>query len=208
MAYPFFENRPFTEYASIQLRNGGQDQNIAKIKEATLLSLVEDQGFNFINQAFKPYVLYLNGEYWGVYFMQEKRNEAFIAQHEGVADPDELNILKATSLVVQGSNAEYKELLDYVESHDMSQKENFDYIAQYIDTDSFMDVMVNQIWIANSDYGNMEFYRIPPDGKWKQIYYDFCWTFNSGSFPNADHPTLAISDAGQDHRHRRCLTGC
>ena len=154
--------------------------------------MVEGEGFDFLNQAFRPYVLYLNGEYWGVYFMQEKRNEAFIAQHAGIADPDELNILKATSLVVQGSNTEYKALLDYIESHDMSKQENYDYIAQYIDTDSFMDVMVNQVWIANSDYGNMEFYRIPPDGKWKQIYYDFCWTFNSGSFPNADHPTLAI----------------
>ena len=42
----------------------------------------------------------------------------------------------------------------------MSQKENFDYVAKYIDTDSFMDLMINQIWIANSDYANLEYYQI------------------------------------------------
>ena len=95
MRYSFFDNRPFTEYQSIQLRQGGQDSNAAKIKEATILSLVEGQGFNFITQAFRPYVLYINGQYWGIYYMQEKRNEDFIAQHEEVSDPDSMNIMKA-----------------------------------------------------------------------------------------------------------------
>lgn len=184
MQYSFFDNRPFTEYKSLQLRQGGQDSNITKIREATLMGLVEGQGFNFLNQAIKPYVLYINGEYWGVYYMQEKRNEHFIAQHEGIDNPDDLNILKATSIVLQGSNTEYKKLLDYIKNNDMSKEENFNHIAQYIDTDSFMDLMIHQVWNANSDYANLQFYQVLPDGKWKQIYYDFCWTFQSG------HPTL------------------
>jgi len=189
MDYAFFDNREFTQYQAIQLRQGGQDQNIAKIKEATLLSLGEGQGYNFLNQAVKPYVLYINGQYWGVYYMQEKRNEEFIAQHEGVADPDSMNIMKASTLVLQGSNAEYKDLIRFVDNSDMSSKENFDYIAQYIDTDSFMDLMIHQIWIANSDYGNLQYYQILPDGKWKQIYYDFCWTFRDVEGP-LGHETL------------------
>ncbi len=190
MEYAFFNDRPFTEYQSIILRQGGQDQNIAKIKEMVALSLVEGKGLNFLIQAWKPYVLYINGEYWGVYFMMEKRNEDFIAQHEGVADPDNMNIMQATTRLKQGSNEEYGKLLDYIRNNDMSQKENFDYIAKYIDTDSFMDEMICEIWVANSDYANMEFYQILPDGKWKQIYYDFCWTFGSSEYPNATHPTL------------------
>lgn len=190
MQYAFFDNRPFTEYKSIILRQGGQDQNIGKIKEAVTLSLVEGQGMRFLTQALKPYVLYLNGEYWGVYFMMEKRSEHFIAQHEGVEDPDNMNVLWATSRVVQGSNEEYNALLEYVSTHDMSQKENFDYIAARVDTDSFMDEMICEIWVANSDYGNMEFYQLLPEGKWKQIYYDFCWTFGSSAYPDASHPTV------------------
>ena len=190
MAYPFFDNRPFTEYESIILRQGGQDQPIAKIKEAVALSLVEGQGFNFITQALKPYVVYINGEYWGAYFMMEKRSEAFIAQHEGAEDPDNMNIMKASTIVVQGSSDSYLDLYDYVNSHDMSVKENYDYLAARLDTDSFMDEMICEIWVANSDYANMEYYQILPDGKWKQVYYDFCWTFGSSAYPNGSHPTL------------------
>lgn len=189
MAYAFFDNRPYTEYQSLVLRNGGQDQSIGKIREVVALSLVEGQGFNVLTQACKPYVLYLNGEYWGVYFLMEKRNEAFIAQHEGIQDPDRMNVLKASSIVLQGSNEEYKALTQYIGSHDMSLKENYDYVAARVDTDSFMDLMICQLWVANSDYANVMFYQTLPDGKWKQIYYDFCWTLGNsdGGF---NHQTL------------------
>jgi hypothetical protein len=192
LKYAFFDNRPFDEYESLLLRQGGQDQNIAKIKEIVALSLVEGQGFNYINQAFKPYVLYLNGEYWGVYFMMEKRNKDFIAQHEGIEYEDNINILKATSIILKGTNEGYKELLNYIETHDMSKEESFEYVAARLDTDSFMDMMINQIWVANTDYANLQFYQILPDGKWKQVYYDFCWTFGSSSFPNGEHPTISM----------------
>jgi hypothetical protein len=173
------------------LRQGGQDQTIGKIKELVTLSLVEDKGFNFLQQAWKPYVLYLNGEYWGVYFMMEKRNENFIAQHENIEDPDSMNIMWSTARVIQGDGDGYKGLMTFIESHDMSVQENYEQVAAQVDTDSFMDLMINQIWVANSDYANIEYYQQLPGGKWKQIYYDFCWTFGSSEFPDGNHPTLA-----------------
>ena len=190
MEYAFFDDRPFTEYKSLVLRQGGQDQKVAKIKEIVTFDLVKDKGFNFIMQAYKPYVVYINGEYWGVYFMMEKRNEYFIAQHEGVSDPKNMNVLWITGTALHGTNEGYKELINYIGSHDMSLQENYDYLAARLDTDSFMDLMINQIYIANTDYGNIQYYQILPDGKWKQIYYDFCWTFGNSEFPEGNHPTL------------------
>ncbi len=187
----FFDNRAFTEYQSLVLRQGGQDQTIGKIKEIVTLSLVQDKGFNFLTQAWKPYVLYLNGEYWGVYFMMEKRNENFIAQHENFEDPDNMNIVWSTARLIQGDVSGYNELMTFISTHDMSVEENYQHVAAQVDTDSFMDMMINQVWVANSDYANIEYYQLLPDGKWKQIYYDFCWTFGSSEFPNGDHPTLA-----------------
>ena len=189
MAYAFFDDRPFTEYKSLILRQGGQDQKLAKIREMVLLDLVEGKGLNVITQGRKPYVVYINGEYRGVYFMMEKRNKYFIAAHEQAPDEDDINIMKAYSILLQGSRQGYLELMDYINRNDMSQKEHFDYIAAHIDTDSVMDLMINQIYIANSDHANLQFYQVPPDGKWKQIYYDFCWSFGNTS-GGAEHPTL------------------
>jgi hypothetical protein len=111
--------------------------------------------------------------------MMEKRNKYMIAAHEGAENPDNMNILKSNSSLRQGTNEEYKKILDYIKSHDMTAKENYEYVAARIDTDSFMDLMVNEIYIANNDPGNLQFYQILPEGKWKQIYYDFCITFYS-----------------------------
>jgi len=190
MAYPFFPDLPFTEYKSVVLRCGGQDQLYAKIKEAVILKLLGGKT-NFLSQSYKTYVVYLNGQYWGVYFLQEKRTTNFVAQHENVEDPDSINLVVGSGTssdsrhLINGSNESYKALLEYVNTHDMSVKENFDHVAEQLDTDSFMDTMIHEIYLANSDYYNMEFYQVP-GGKWKQIFYDMCWAFNKPT-----HETLS-----------------
>ena len=197
MKYAFFDELPFTEYSALVLKNGGQDQWYAKIKGPVIQSLTRGN-INCLVQTYKPYVVYLNGEYWGVYFLQEKRNEDFVAQHENVDDANDINVLAGSGMssgsnfVMSGTNEGYKDLMTYAKSHDMSQQENFDYVAERLDTDSFMDLMINQIYIANSDYYNLQFYQVP-GGKWKQIFYDFCWAFRE-----PEHPTLV---ARMDPQH-------
>ncbi len=191
MEYPFFSDLPFSEYKSLVLRNGGQDQWYAKIKEATLLNLLGGQT-NALMQKVKPYVVYLNGQYWGVYFMEEKRSVDFVAQHENVAEPDSINLLVGAGTsddsrhLKNGTNEGYKALLEFIKANDMSVKANFDHVAAEFDTDSFMDVMIHEIYVANSDYYNMEFYQVL-GGKWKQIFYDMCWAFREPT-----HSTLSL----------------
>ena len=177
MEYPFFKDLPYTEYSSLVLRGGGQDQWYAKIKETVILSLISGKT-NALTQTYKTYVVYLNGQYWGVYFMEQKRNENWVAQVEGVDNPDAINLLYGSGLkwIKNGSNEGYKDLYGYYTTHDMSVKENYDYLAERLDTDSYMDLIINQIYVANSDYNNLEFYQVP-GGKWKQIFYDMCWSF-------------------------------
>ena len=175
MAYPFFENRPYTEYKSLVLRQGGRDTSKTKLNTYVALGLVDGQ-MNVMTQAAKPCVLYIDGQYWGVYYMMEKRNKYMVAASEGITDQaviNAINIVKGSGGVVNnGTNEGYKEIYNYIKAHDMSLQENYDWVAARLDTDSFMDLMINEIYIANNDPGNMQFYQIPPDGKWTQIYQD------------------------------------
>lgn len=184
MAYPFFQNRDFTEYKSLILRTGGREgQMVTKLNTYVALGLVDGQ-MNVLTQAAKPYVLYIDGEYWGVYYMMEKRNKYMVAQHEGVTDKnaiDAINLAKGFTQVNNGSSEGYKEIYNYISSHDLSAKENYNWVAARLDTDSFMDFIINEIYIANNDVGNVQFYQIPPDGKWKQIYQDLDISFYSTS---------------------------
>ena len=62
-------------------------------------------------------VVYLNGEYWGCYNMRERVNTISIAQWEGwTSDPEKIDLVKANTNVMQGSNETYEELRDWVEA--------------------------------------------------------------------------------------------
>ncbi len=184
LAYAFFDSRPYTEYKSLVLRAGAQDQNRSKIRDELSTGLLEGSDVRFLYQAYKPYVLYLNGEYWGVYFLKEKRSRFFVAQHENITDVDNLDLLKASTRVSHGSNKEWLDLMEYIKSHDLSSAENYAYVEARIDVNSFMDYMICELYTGNSDYANIQYYKLP-GGKWKWVYYDFCWGFS-----NVDHPTI------------------
>jgi len=182
MKYKFFEDREFTEYKSLILRMGGRDTSKTKLNTYVSLKLVDGK-MKVMTQAAKPCVVYINGQYWGLYFLMEKRNKYMVAQHEGITDEniiDSINLVKGSGGVVNnGTNKGYLEIYNFIKTHDMSQKENFDWVAARLDTDSFMDLMINEIYIANNDPGNMQYYQVPPDGKWIQIYQDLDNAFYS-----------------------------
>ena len=51
MEYPFFNNRAFTEYKSLTLRAGAQDQNRSKIRDELATGLLEGTDINVLYQA-------------------------------------------------------------------------------------------------------------------------------------------------------------
>lgn len=188
MAYAFFGEDGFAEYKAIVLRAGGQDQANGKIRDELSAAVLYDFEVNFLYQRYTPCVVYLNGEYWGIYFMKEKRNRFFVAQSEGLGldNADDLTLMKSTTRVQAGSAAEWKELMSYVSSHSLADSASYAHVAEQVDIDSFIDYMCCEIYVANSDYWNIQYYKVP-GGKWKWIYYDFCW-----GWYNVDHQTVTL----------------
>ena len=186
MEYPFFENRPYKEYKAVVLRAGAQDQNRSKIRDELASGLLEGTDINILYQAYRPTVLYLNGEYWGVYFMKEKRNRFFVAQHENTENNVDLAIGKGFKQRTYGDNSDWVSLYEYATSHDLSSAEAYNYVAERMDVDSFRDYMIAEIYNGNTDTYNFQYYRLK-GGKWKFIFYDFCWGFQSPG-----HETLAF----------------
>lgn len=186
MEYPFFENRPYKEYKAVVLRAGAQDQNRSKIRDELASGLLEGTDINILYQAYRPTVLYLNGEYWGVYFMKEKRNRFFVAQHENTENNVDMAIGKGFKQRTYGDNSDWVSLYEYATSHDLSSAEAYNYVAERMDVDSFRDYMIAEIYNGNTDTYNFQYYRLK-GGKWKFIFYDFCWGFQSPG-----HETLAF----------------
>ncbi|MBE6149937.1 MAG: hypothetical protein E7170_04375 [Firmicutes bacterium] len=170
--YQVFDNRDFSTFNTLVLRSGSQDSERALFRDVLMTSLVDGM-INVDVQSYKTVILYINGQYWGVYNIREKIDDEFISNHYNVSEEntDIINILRG---VDEGSAKEYNSLVNYISTHDLSIKENYDYVASKLDMLSFVDFWIAETWVANNDILNARFFSNPnvSDGKFKMIFYD------------------------------------
>jgi len=70
VSYPFFEDG-VTTFSSFTLRNSGEDVIDMKMKDAFLVATIKGK-MDVDHQDFRPVAVYINGNYWGLYFIREK----------------------------------------------------------------------------------------------------------------------------------------
>lgn len=177
--YPLFGEEGLNTYEAFLFRNTGQDFAKARMKDPLLTELLAAKT-DVAVQKNRPVVLYLNGEFWGVYYIREKINENYVAGNYNVL-PEEVDLSRANGT----SSKAYQALISYVRSHDLSDPEAYAYVASQIDIDEYIDYIVAEIYIANTDNGNIKFF-CTSEGKWTWIYYDV-----DQSFITYTHNTVA-----------------
>ena len=170
--YRFFPQRSYTTYRHLVLRNSGQDWMYTMLRDATLTGLMAGSGVDYT--AHRPAVVYLNGQYRGLYNLREKVNEDFLATRHGI-DPDAIDILEKDGEVIEGDGADYRALMDFVAASDLSIRENYEYVTERIDLENYLRYMVAQIYYNNRDWpgNNLKYWRSPElDNKWRWILFD------------------------------------
>jgi hypothetical protein len=187
--YSFFENmediygNDIETFQNILLRSGGNDYDDAFFRDLIVGKLIE----TLVDvQAAKPVVLFINGEYWGLYNIREHMNEDYISSHYLIST-DEINIVEIgmrTFESYHGDEAEidrYNDLLAFVDEKNLSIQENFDYLSSRVDMDNLTDYYITQIFINNTDWpgNNTRIWRYTGvqgggvrDGKYRYQLYD------------------------------------
>lgn len=123
--------------------------------------------------ASRPALLFLDGEYWGIYYLQEKPDEHYLESHYDV-NVDRVNIINNWSGNCEnGSNDSFLALLTWAESNDLTSDDNYEYIVSQIDISSFIDYQIFEIFTANLDWpaNNMRCWQ-EDNGLWRWIFYD------------------------------------
>ncbi|NJK86508.1 MAG: hypothetical protein HC906_11600 [Bacteroidales bacterium] len=69
--YDIFHYSPVKDFETVVLRNGGNDFLNSNIRDEFMTSLVDD--LNIDHQAYRPSVIYLNGEYWGLLHIRKNK---------------------------------------------------------------------------------------------------------------------------------------
>lgn len=160
----------------------GNDDKV-KIKNYIVQKLAEELDSDCATTKMIPYVLFLDGEYWGVYYLSEAYDENYINAHYGV-DADNVVMMKNGGLEV-GEDEDYDlyyNLISFISNNDMRLNENYEKACEMIDMESFVDYYAIEMYVANQDWlpNNCALWRTKDsnsrnqycDEKWRWMLFD------------------------------------
>ncbi len=179
-----FPDRDYTEYKGFVLRNSGNDCMWTRLQDGFQQRLMDLTGTTIAHQAWKPYAVYLNGQYWGHMNLRERTDEYMIAQFEGMSldEAKNIDLLQGNGSVKNGSNKEFKAMLKKIKAGNPAKNpEDLQYILDNVDVDNLFEYMAYEMFFGNSDIGNTRYYKTnQPGSKWKWVLYDVDYgLFNS-----------------------------
>jgi gliding motility-associated-like protein len=162
--HQIFPNKTRDEFQRIILKPGASDNypfenGGAHIRDAFVHTLSQKAGLKMDERTWRPCVLYVNGQYWGVYELREKVDDHDFTNY--YADQDEYNLqyLKTWGGTWQEYGApnaltDWNALRNYIASNNMGNAANFTYVDGQLNWESLVDYFVINSYIVNQDWLN------------------------------------------------------
>ena len=171
--YEVFGDKGPAVYESLLIR-AGQDYPKSIFRDELFTSLCKEGTDNVLTQHNKFCILYINGEYFGIYCLKEAYSETYYAENEGVT-VDTVEVVQAPFAM----GTELYDLYKYCRENDLREAEHYEYVTSKIDIDSMIDWMIFEAYCTNGDVQqNLRYFRSSENGgKWQFAYYDLDWAF-------------------------------
>ena len=197
--YRLFPDLPVDVFEAFVLRNSGNDWEGSLFQDALITGLMKESDIDI--QAYRPSIVFINGEYWGIHNIREKINEHYLEAHHAV-NPDSIDLLENKEtphpLVIHGDDNHYQELIEFIELNPPWIEENYEYIKSHMDIDNFITYQIAEIYSANMDWpaNNVKFWRPrTPEGKWRWILFDTDVGFGFWNYSENGHTRNHLAHA-------------
>ena len=214
--HKFFEELPYDSYKHLVLKpftcrwfsHGIQDDICNRMANE----------LNMEALASRPAMMYLNGEFWGIYYIKEKPDAHYLEDHFGNEDLD-YNVMESWyGDIADGDNTNFNQMMEWLKNSDMTQEADYMRICSMIDIDCFIDYYCFELFIANNDWpgNNMRCYQLH-DGIWRWIFFDGddclmkmnfdvfdnATSVNGNGWPNSPRATLLFRKLLENHDFRQ-----
>ncbi|RZJ67917.1 MAG: T9SS type A sorting domain-containing protein [Flavobacterium sp.] len=200
LSYPFFSDLPYQDYERLTLSTSGSDFRNTMFRDALCHNICYEMQCE--NEDYQPTITFINGEYWGIMNLRERYDNNYFKQVYGFEDVD---LLENDGDVEEGDDDHYDALSAYMQSHNLSNQADFDYVVTQLDPESFADYYIANIYFDNSDWpgNNQQFWRkktaqyeptasYGADGRWRWVFHDMDDTFSFGT-DDYNHNNLQIA---------------
>lgn len=175
LGYPLFGQDGPLVFDALCLQ-AGPEQAMTLFRDELFTQLCLELTDAVPTQHSKFCVLYINGQYHGIYSLKEDIGQMLYAQSMEVA---ESLVTVAEGPAPWGS--ELYELATYCDENDLSDPECYDYLASRVDMDNLMDWMILQGYCGNDSVANDLYYFTTPEtgGRWQLGFFDLDGGFTS-----------------------------
>lgn len=181
----FFETTPIASFKRLNLHpyrcsnwlhTGGQEY---------LSQLVAAQ-LDIDGLGVRQVVVFINGEYWGIYTLEESPDERYLEDHYDI-DLDEVNILKYWGVTAYGDGMDWWRFRNWIENADLNQPADSAYAFSRIDIPSFIDYFLLEVFGANLDWpqNNVLQWQASEGAPFRMMFFD-----GDGCFTRWNYPAL------------------
>ncbi len=188
--YPVFPGKDRDGYQRLILKAAASDNypfenGGAHIRDAYVQSLSQVADLKLDERSYEPCVMYVNGQYWGVYEIREKVDDIDFTDHYYDQGSNDVDFLKTWGGTWEefGSADEWYDLRDYILGNDMSVDANYEYVVDRFNVTSLIDYFTLNSYTVCADWLNWNtgWWRgRNPDGdgrRWRYILWDMDATF-------------------------------
>lgn len=182
LKYQLFPDYPeLKKFKAFSVRNFGNNCGNDYVRDRLGTQMTEGLGVDY--QRGRYVVVYYNGQYYGLHDLRERNNEYYYETKYGY-DPDDIDLLATTSSGTDeasaGSSEDYKAMLSWLQSNELTSDANYQKIADQVDIDNYMNYMQAEMFLNNGDWphNNMKKWRVASQkGKWRWFMYDVDFGF-------------------------------
>jgi len=207
-----FPDKPITEYRRFLLRNSGNDWDQSLLRDGFQQTLIH--GFHPGTQRYRPAVVFLNGEYWGLHNLRDRYDDHYFGTNFGV-DRNNIVMLENNAVLdegLPGDEAHYNALIQLISTQNPADAAVWAQINERMDVEDYMDFMLSHIHFRNTDWpgNNVRYWRVKKDydlaavnrfndGRWRWLVfdsdfgYDLQFDYVPGLNQGWNHNTLAFA---------------
>ncbi len=198
LKYKLYPGKNINKFKDFRLRAGELGY---KIRDLISVKIVEEAQLNIDYEAYRTVQLFLNGEYWGIYNIREKKGLEYLKSNYPDIDTDNIDMIGVK--VKAGDRKEYDDLDLFVKNNNLSIEQNYQKVISEIDEASFIDYMILEIYSGNDDwpFNNFRVWRDKsnPDSKWRWVLEDLDYGFVAAhidldNFARARQPGVLTTD--------------
>jgi hypothetical protein len=179
--------KKITSYKSLSMRCIYEQ---ARFKDMLGRDILYDRK-NLSTTNMKPSILFLNGEYWGLYLLQEKLDDDFISSHYLIPDEDVAMVKEGQ--IEEGPEEELATVKQFFKEYskkDLNDEKIYEEVKKVVDINSMIEFFATGIYISIGDWpgrnegewrnmGNIIEDNKYSDGKWRFMIYDLDYTMGS-----------------------------